>query len=143
MKTQVGAGQAGAVVAAACLLCTVALAHHSPSQFDLTTLSSIEGKVAKVQWTNPHVFIQLLVTDATGRTVEWSLEAPNPAGLIRAGWRSNTLKPGDHITVRYNPLRVGGPGGFAQVVVLADGTQLGQTDVQQMRVKNATGAVSP
>ena len=125
-------------IIAAYALTPAAMAHHSPSQFDLTTLNKIQGSVVKVQWTSPHVFIQLMVTDAAGTQTEWSLEAPNPAGLIRAGWHANTLKPGDKIIVRFNPLRAGGPGGFMQGVITADGKLLGQTDVQVMRGNAAT-----
>jgi hypothetical protein len=117
-----------------------AQAHHSPAQFDLDKLASVTGTVAKLQWTNPHVFIQLLVADASGKATEWSLEAPNPAGLNRAGWHSDTLKPGDKVTVDYNPLRAGGPAGFMLAVTLASGKKLGQTDIQEMRVKDALAA---
>ncbi|MGC3980511.1 MAG: DUF6152 family protein [Steroidobacteraceae bacterium] len=112
-------------------------AHHSTSQFDLDTVVTIKGTVLKLQWTNPHVFIQLLVDDANGQAVEWSLEGPNPGGLARVGWRANSLKPGDKVTIVYNPLRIAGPGGFALGVITADGKQIGQTDVQQMRINNA------
>lgn len=115
-----------------------AQAHHSASQFDLTSLSTIQGTVAKFQWTNPHVFIQLLTTDANGKTVEWAIEGPNPGGLVRVGWHSDSIKPGDKITVTFNPLRAGGAGGFVQGVVLANGRLLGQTDVQKMRIEQAT-----
>ena len=115
-----------------------ASAHHSVAQFDTTKITTVKGTVARFQWSNPHVFIQLLVDDGAGKTTEWSIEMPNTAGMTRIGWHGNTLKPGDKITVSLNPLRSGGPGGFGQQVVTADGRTLGQTDLQEKRVKDAT-----
>lgn len=118
----------------------LAMAHHSVAQFDTTRLVKIQGTVRQFQWTNPHVWIQLVVTDAAGKNTELAIEGPNPGALSRLGWKSNSLKVGDVITVVVNPLRSGALGGVMQRVVLSDGRVLGQTDVQVKRIEDAKAA---
>ena len=62
-------------------------------------------------WSNPHVFIQLLATDAKGKTAEWSIEMSSPEHLSRSGWKHGTLKPGDKATIVIHPTRDGSKGG--------------------------------
>ncbi len=101
---------AAAVLAAAASV-NPATAHHSFSLFDANKNLALEGTVKDYQWTNPHVWIQLIVTDAAGKDVEWSIEAPSAAGLSRQGWSRQTMKRGDRITVVVHPLKDGTDGG--------------------------------
>ena len=87
-----------------------ALAHHSGAMFDDESVIELKGTVKTLQWTNPHVWLQVVV-DANGTATEWSLESGSPNSLSRQGWRSTTFKPGDVIAVRLNPMRDGAPGG--------------------------------
>lgn len=92
---------------------SVASAHHSTAMFDLDKKVTIEGTVKEVQWTNPHIWIQLLVKDASsGKVVEWSLESGPPGGMARMGWHSDSVQPGDHVSMVINPLKDGRPGGL-------------------------------
>ena len=101
-------------------------AHHSFAMFDRTVQLEVEGEVKEFQFTNPHSWIQLMVTPAGGgEAAEWSIEALSPNVLGRAGWKRNTLKPGDRVKVLVNPLRNGSPGGNLLLVTLPDGTTLG------------------
>ena len=110
------------------------VAHHSFAMFDGTKKIELHGTVAKFEWTNPHVWIQLLVDDpAGGSPKEWSIECPAINGLGRSGWTSRTLKPGDKITAYIHPLRTGGPGGALADVVLENGQHLGKTQIQIAR----------
>jgi hypothetical protein len=79
----------------------IALAHHHPVNF-LESEVAIHGKVARVDWTNPHVYIYL---DAEEDGAQWEIETGSTPTLTRRGWRSDTLKPGDLVTVRGNPDR--------------------------------------
>jgi hypothetical protein len=88
-----------------------ALAHHSFAMFDQSKTITLEGAVKDFRWTNPHVFIQLLVTNESGSDEEWSIEMTSPEHLARAGWRPATLKPGDKLTLNIHPLRDGIKGG--------------------------------
>jgi hypothetical protein len=101
-----------------------ALAHHSGAGVDRTRTITVTGTVKDFRWTNPHSWIDLEVTDAKG-TALWSVEMNPPPFLIRAGWKSTSLKPGDKVSVTLNPIRTGEPGGIFVSVTLADGRVLG------------------
>ncbi|HEU4620466.1 MAG TPA: DUF6152 family protein [Gammaproteobacteria bacterium] len=88
-----------------------ALAHHSFAMFDQSKTIALDGSVKDFRWTNPHVFIQLLVKNESGEDEEWSIEMTSPEHLARAGWRPSTLKPGDKLTLNIHPMREGVKGG--------------------------------
>jgi len=102
------------------------VAHHSFSMFDETREVVLKGAVKEFQWSNPHTWIQLNVTDASGNVIEWSIEGGSPNLLGRQGWKRNTLKPGDQVEITVHPLRDGQPGGSFMRAVLADGRTLGR-----------------
>ena len=86
----------GLVLAAAAL---PAAAHHSfPAQYDIDKPISLTGKVTKVEWTNPHIFIYADVPAADGAVVSWAFEMGGPNALLRQGWKRDSLKPGDLVT---------------------------------------------
>ena len=101
-----------------------AAAHHSPSMFDGKELA-LTGVVREFQWSNPHSYIQLVVTSADGKEQEWSLEMGANAYLYNLGWRPSTVKPGDALKVRIRPLRNGSPGGLLVSAATPDGVALG------------------
>jgi len=96
---------------AALLTASAALAHHSFAMFDQSTTVTLEGTVKEFRWTNPHVFIEMLVKNDGGAEEQWSIEMTSPEHLARAGWRPATLKPGDAITLSIHPMREGIKGG--------------------------------
>lgn len=86
-----------------------AFAHHSFAMFDMNKTVKLEGMVKEVQWTNPHIWVQLLVKDPdTGQDVEWSIQGNSPNMLVRAGWARKSLNAGDRAVVEIHPVRVGG-----------------------------------
>jgi hypothetical protein len=87
------------------------LAHHSFAMFDRNNQVDLEGVVQEFRFVNPHAFIYLAVKQDDGSTVTWSLEGQSPSQLVRDGWTSKTLKPGDELKMRIAPLRSGAPGG--------------------------------
>ena len=101
-------------------------AHHSFAMFDAAKEKTLEGTVKEFQWTNPHAWIQLMVTDPAGKVTEWSIECGSPNGLKRQGWRAAALKKGDKVTAVIHPLKSGESGGSLVIVTLADGTTLGK-----------------
>lgn len=103
---------------------SLAPAHHSFAMFDRERSIVISGVVRDFQWTNPHTWIQVIVTDAAGKPVEWSLEGGSPGILSRNGWKRTSLKAGDKITVEIYPLKSGEPGGSFIEVTKADGSKL-------------------
>ena len=76
-------------------------AHHSfAAEFDADKKVTLTGIVTKVEWTNPHVWFYINVKDPkTGEVTNWGAEMGPPHGLQRRGWRQNTLKIGDSVTV--------------------------------------------
>lgn len=78
-----------------------ALAHHSFSaEFDAAKPIKLTGIVTKVEWTNPHVWFYINVKDeATGAVTNWGAEMGPPHGLQRSGWRRETLKIGEQVSV--------------------------------------------
>jgi hypothetical protein len=103
-------------VIAATALCAAAIAvaplaaHHSAAMFDDEKVVELNGTIKEMQWTNPHIWIQVVV-DNNGQKTEWSLEGGSPNSLSRNGWRATTFKPGDAVTVRLNPMKDGSPAG--------------------------------
>lgn len=109
-----------------CMLAAVAtgsvLAHHSPAAFDRTKEVTLVGIVKEFRWQNPHTWIEVNVPDpATKKDVLWGVELTSPTYLVRAGWKSNLIKPGDKVTVVVNPVKSGEPSGIFRSLTLADG----------------------
>jgi uncharacterized protein DUF6152 len=89
-------------VAAIAALCPAAASygHHSFSaEYDRDKPINVTGTVTKVEWTNPHARIYLDVTDADGKVVNWDFELGPPNGLMRQGWRRDSLRAGHVVTV--------------------------------------------
>jgi len=101
-----------------------ALAHHSPAAFDRTKKVTLVGTVKEFRWQNPHTWIELEVPDEKGKQVVWGVELTSPTYLVRAGWKSNIIKPGDKVTIVVNPVRSGEPSGIFVSLTLADGREL-------------------
>jgi hypothetical protein len=78
-----------------------AYAHHSfAAEYDASKQVSLTGTVTKVEWTNPHIFVHMDVPDEqTGTAVAWKLEMGGPNALLRLGWKRDSLKAGDRVTV--------------------------------------------
>lgn len=116
------------------LLALPALAHHSFAMFDFKTTLTLEGTVKQFQWTNPHAFVVMLVPGAEGSSTQYSLETLPPSTLMRiGGWKHNSLKPGDRITVQMHPLRDGRNGGALAALTLADGRKMELGTLNQLR----------
>lgn len=111
----------GVVVTA---LGTIVSAHHSFAMFDTANPITIEGTVTTVQWTNPHVYIEVDVPEGQS-TKHWTMELGSPSILMRGGWKFNTVKRGDKITAVVSPLRSGDPGSLLVRLTLPDGRVLG------------------
>jgi uncharacterized protein DUF6152 len=113
---------------AAVLLLSIAgsaFAHHGfQSWFDMSRSVTVKGTVTAFDWTNPHAYIYLDVKDEKGAVVKWSAELGAVAMLSRAGWKKDTVKPGDEITMTGNPGKDGKPIMHLDKVVLANGQEL-------------------
>ncbi|HTW25362.1 MAG TPA: DUF6152 family protein [Candidatus Baltobacteraceae bacterium] len=114
------------IVAAAlsALMAPAVRAHHSGAIFDMAHPVTISGVVTKVEWTNPHAYFYLNVTDAKGEVHEWAIETNSPNFLKHNGWTSTTLNPGDKIVCTGAPARTGAYFMHATMVQLPNGSQL-------------------
>jgi Family of unknown function (DUF6152) len=97
------------------------LAHHSVAMFDLTKNVTIEGTVKEFQFTNPHSWLQVMVTNPDGTTAEWDFEAQGPSSLLRVGIKAKTFSPGDKVTVVAHPMKDGRTAGALITATAADG----------------------
>jgi len=98
------------------------LAHHSFAMFDQSTKVEITGVVSEVQWTNPHVWIMVDVTQDDGTAVSWGVEFTSKVHLTRRGFSPDMFNVGDVVTFSVSPYADGSPGGRFYWVQLADGT---------------------
>lgn len=106
-------------------LAGTAAAHHSAAMFDDAKVVELRGTVKELQWTNPHVWLQVLVP-GDGPVTEWSIEGGSPNSLSRQGWRSTTFKGGDAVVVRINPMKDGTSAGSFIGAQFADGHTVGR-----------------
>ena len=77
-----------------------ASAHHSfAAEYDRSKPIKFTGKVTKVEWMNPHIYFYVDVKDETGKVTNYACEGGAPNGLYRNGWRKDSLKPGDEVSI--------------------------------------------
>jgi hypothetical protein len=121
-------------LAAGIVACTVLLmsgtgpayAHHSGAMFDRNQVVVLDGVVKAFQWTNPHSWLQVEVSDGKGGVKEWSVECGSPNTLARSGWRKTSFNPGDKVKVRIGPMIDGTAAGLFMGAQLANGATLGE-----------------
>jgi len=96
--------------------------------FDPEKLLTQTGTVKEFEWTNPHVWLHVMVPDAAaGKNLEYSFEMQAVPQAMSGGWKSDTVKPGDKVTVEYHPLRDGSRGGELVAATVPDGRRLGSS----------------
>ena len=123
----------GIAAMAALLFAAPAFAHHSFAMFDATKNVTLQGTVKNFEWTNPHMWLYVMVPQANGAPVEYPLEMMAVQGAVKLGWKPDSVKAGDKISFEFHPLRDGHPGGQLIGIVLSDGKKLAV-------IPNAAGA---
>jgi len=123
---------AGLPAAGALLFAVAAVAHHGVTTFDRAKPVVVSGVVREFRWTSPHawVFLDVPETNALASTPagpaqgaaasQWSFEGASITIMVRNGWKSSSLHPGDHITVVAAPRRDGARSGELISVTLAE-----------------------
>jgi hypothetical protein len=96
-----------------------AYAHHSMAGFERNKTVTLNGTGKQFKWANPHSWIELEVTNDKGAVDIWNVEMTSPAVLVRAGWKSTTLRPGDKVSISAHHLKTGEPGANFVSVTLA------------------------
>jgi hypothetical protein len=129
-----------------------AFAHHSFNMFDVKPEAELilEGVVKQWDFTNPHSWLTITVTNPDGTKTDWSLEGAAVAALVPKGITIKTYKVGDKVTVAAGPLKDGRKGGILKFVQHADGSytlpndagNIGQEALDRWKTKKATSAGS-
>jgi len=110
---------------AALALAVPAYAHHSFAMFDAGKTVTLTGTVKEFEWTNPHAWLRVMVDDQTaGKPLQWALEMGSPGQQTQRGWRPDSVKAGDKVTITMHPLKDGSRGGQLLSAVLPSGQQL-------------------
>ena len=76
-------------------------AHHSfDAEYDSKKTTTISGYVTKLDWVNPHAFVFIDTKDEGGAVKSFKVEMGPPYALTRGGWKRDTVKVGDKVTVQ-------------------------------------------
>ena len=111
---------------------SAAFGHHSFAMFDQSRKVTIEGTVAEVQWTNPHVWVEVDVPGDDGESVRWGIELTSVVHLTRLGMTMNTFRVGDEIEFTVSPYADGTPGGRFYTARMPGGELLCDVGAQQV-----------
>jgi hypothetical protein len=102
-----------------------AAAHHAlAATFDTNKTVTVKGTITHVNWSNPHVWLYLDVTDANGKVTTWGINGGSPASLKNHGWNRDSLRPGDQIIVEGLAAKNGQPLAAAKTITLPGGTKI-------------------
>ena len=109
--------------------CGPLFAHHGNAAFSDKPTTLKEAKVTSFSWSNPHSLIEVDAKDDKGKMQHWVVETAAPQALVLIGWSKTSLQPGDVITVTAYQAKTGAPAGRLQKIVLADGSELHDTQL--------------
>jgi hypothetical protein len=124
MRMYANIGRLGAILLGLAVAPLAAVAHHAfAAEFDRDQPIEVTGTVTSVEWLNPHARFYVDVEE-DGETVNYDFELGSPNGLMRQGWRRDSLKPGDTVTVSGWRARNDPHVANARAVKLADGRQV-------------------
>ena len=103
---------------------TPSFAHHSTAMYNMANPTTVTGTVKRFEWTNPHAFIYLEVTDEKGNKVEWAIEMMSLNHLRGYGWTRSTVKPGDVISCTGGAAKSGATSMISSYMKLGDGRMM-------------------
>ncbi len=115
----------GVVLLLSAFVSIPAAAHHSfAAEYDQKSPVQFKGVVSKVDWMNPHVYFYVDVKDQDGKVTHWDCEAGNPNALARRGWKKDSLKAGDQVTIQAFRAKDNSQTMNARSIILADGRKV-------------------
>jgi hypothetical protein len=106
------------------LACGPVSAHHGSSTYDSSKTVSVKGSVTEFEFINPHSVIHLEAKDDKGKAEQWFVEADSPNNLARAGWKRDSIKLGDQVTIEGIRAKDGSKVMFLRKVIFSDGREL-------------------
>lgn len=96
-------------------------AHHAVAGiYDLNKEVVLEGRLKKLNFTNPHASIELTVQNQDGSTTDWVLTTASVQNLTRQGFKKTSIKPGEPLKATILPAKNGNPAGFIRRLELSD-----------------------
>ena len=113
-------------VAVGLLLSVPVFAHHGGASFMTDAQITLKGTVTKWVYASPHLLLMLDVKGEDGKVVNWVLETQSPTVMYPSGYRRDSFKPGDEVTVLAGPAKNSRPVGRIIEAVTADGKTLGR-----------------
>jgi hypothetical protein len=95
-----------------------ALGHHAlGTKYDLQQSVTVTGTVTKFEWANPHVHLNLNAGEGRPSDImHWEFEMASPNLMVVSGFKIDSLRPGDRVTVTANPARDGSKLGYARTI---------------------------
>lgn len=109
--------------------CSPLFAHHGNAAFAEKPIVLKQATVTKFSWANPHSLVEFDAKDDKGKVQHWVVETAAPQALVLIGWSKSSLEPGDVITVYMYQAKTGNPAGRLNKIVLADGSELHDTQL--------------
>jgi len=122
MRTKLVMVLTGALVV---LMSLPLFAHHGNAVFDTGKRVTLKGTVKDWVYVNPHCLLTLDVKGEDGKVVQWLAETQPPTSVFPLGYRKDSFKPGDEVTITVEPVKNGRPIGRILGAVLANGKTLG------------------
>lgn len=117
-------------------VCLPLAAHHSFSaEFDDKKSVTFDGTVVKFEFMNPHSWISVDVKNADGAVTRWAVETGSTNALFRRGWRKDSLRPGDHVTIAAFRAKDGSNTANANSVKLPDGREVSAASSRESGAK--------
>jgi hypothetical protein len=114
------------------LLVSVPLsAHHGNASFATDKTVTLKGTVTRWIYASPHLLLMLDVKGDNGEIAHWVVESQSPTVMYPSGYRKDSFKPGDEVTVTVSAAKNGKPIGRILEAVTADGTKLGRNRLEQ------------
>ena len=129
---------AGLIAIAVAALTLPIHAHHSFSMFDVDKTITVSGTLKEFEFINPHCWLHLTIVDAgSGKSAVWAFEMGSVGQIAAQGWKADTVKPGDKLTVDFHPMKDGSHGGQYLAAKLADGRSFNQNQATTPTTNNA------
>lgn len=122
------------------LAAMAAQAHHGISNWDLNKDLTLSGTLTRIELINPHAWLHLQVTDATGRAQPWKCEMRSAHVLRRSGWTVEMFKVGSRITVTGSPERFHADRCYLSTIEFADGSKMDRYGQRQLSTANRAAA---